>query len=131
MPTRDRGLLAWLIVGAVGYLLLPWYMLQDSVLGIGWLRDWAGNDNAPAILQAFRYGRTWLLPLGALLVAGSALLAPGVDPRMRANGMIAIGGAGFVFLLVQGFAIGPTGWSFDTLTPWFGPLAGKPAGIGL
>jgi iron(III) transport system permease protein len=131
MATRHRALLLWLIVGAVGYVLLPWYALQDTVLGIAWLRDWAGNDNAPAILQAFRYGRPWLLPLGALLLAGSVLLAPALNHRIRANGMIAVGVTGFAFLLVQGFAIGPTGWSFDALTHWFGPLAGKQYGMGL
>jgi len=131
MPKRHRALLAWLVVGAIGYVLLPWYMLQDTVLGIAWLRDWAGNDNAPAILQASRYGRTWLLPLGAMLVAGSALLAPRLDPRFRANGMIAVGAAGFAILLVQGFAIGPAGWSFDALTHWFGPMAAKQYGMGL
>ena len=131
MRTHHRALLSWLIVGVAGYLLLPWYALQDTVLGIAWLRDWAGLDNAPAIVQAFRHGRPWLLPLGALLLAGSALLAPGLDPRTRANGMIAVGAAGFAFLLVQGFAIGPAGWSFDTLTLWFGPLTGKQYGMGL
>ncbi len=131
MRTRRRALLAWLLVGAVGFRFVPWYALQDTVLGIAWLRDWAGNDNAPALLQALRYGRPWLLPLGALLLAGSALLAPGLERRVRANGMIAVGAAGFAYLLAQGFAIGPAGWSFDALTHWFGPLAGKQYGMGL
>ena len=131
MQMRHRALLAWLLVGALGYLLLPWYALQDTVLGIAWLRDWAGNDNAPAIVQAFRHGRSWLLPLAALILAGSALLAPGLDPRVRANGMLAVGTAGFTYLLVQGFAIGPVGWSFDALTHGFGPLAGKQYGMGI
>ncbi len=131
MRTRQHALLAWLVVGAAGFLFLPWYALQDSVLGIAWMRDWAGSDNAPAIVQSFRYGRPWLLPLGALLLAGSVLLAPALDRRVRANGMIAVGAAGFVFLLAQGFAIGATGWSFDFLGAWFGALAGKQYGMGL
>ena len=131
MTPHRRALFAWLIVGAVGFLLLPWYALQDTVLGVAWLRDWAGNDNAPAILQAFRHGRPWLVPLAALLVVGSALLAPGLDRRARANGMIAVGAAGFTCLLVQGFAIVPAGWSFDALTQWFGPLPAKQYGIGI
>ena len=94
LPDR-RALLAWLAVGAAGFLVVPWYALQDSVLGIAWLRDWAGNDNAPALLQAMRHGRTWLLPIGLLLVAGGTLLAPGIGRRARANGMIAIGASGF------------------------------------
>ena len=131
MPTTHRrALLAWLIAGAAGFLLLPWYALQDTVLGIAWLGDWAGSDNAPAMLQALRHKRTWLLPLGAVLVAGGALLAPGLDRRIRANGMIAVGATGLLYLLVQGFAIGPAGWSFDALTGWFGPLSARQYGMG-
>jgi len=131
MASHRRALLAWLIVGAVGFVLLPWYALQDTVLGVAWLRDWATIEDAPAVLQAFRFARMWLAPLGALLVAGFALLAPRIGRRTRANGMIAVGAAGFAYLLAQGFAIGPAGWSFDVLTHGFGPLAGRQYGLGM
>jgi iron(III) transport system permease protein len=131
MAADRRALLAWLVVGAAGFLFLPWYSLQDSVLGIAWLRDWSGSDNAPALLQIFRYGKTWLLPIGLLLVAGYVLLFPTLDRRVRATGMIAIGAIGFVYLLGQGFAIVPSGWGFDSLTQWFGAFAGKQYGMGL
>ena len=131
MASHRRALLAWLIVGAVGFVLLPWYALQDTVLGVAWLRDWATIEDAPAVLQAFRFARMWLAPLGALLVAGFALLAPRIGRRTRANGMIAVGAAGFAYLLAQGFAIGPAGWSFDFLTHGFGPLAGRQYGLGM
>ena len=131
MRPHRRALLAWLIVGAAGFLLFPWYALQDTVLSVAWLRDWAGNENAPAIIQATSHGRRWLLPLGILLIAGSALLAPGLGRRSRATGMIVVGAGGFVYLLAQGFAIGPAGWSFDALTQGFGALAGKQYGMGL
>ena len=39
MTSHRRALLAWLVVGAAGFLVLPWYALQDSVLGVAWLRD--------------------------------------------------------------------------------------------
>ena len=131
MRSHRRALLAWLIVGAAGYLLFPWYALQDTVLSVAWLRDWSGNDNASAMIQAMSHGRRWLLPLGVLLVAGFVLLAPGLGRKMRASGMIAIGAGGFVYLLVQGFAIGPAGWSFNALTQGFGALASKQYGMGL
>ena len=131
MASHRRALLAWLIVGAVGFVLVPWYALQDTVLGVAWLRDWANIENAPAMLQAFRFGRLWLVPPGALLVAGFALLVPGLDRRTSANGMIAVGATGFAYVLAQGFAIGPAGWSFDVLTHGFGPLAGRQYGLGM
>ncbi len=131
MRTHRRALLGWLIVGAIGFLIVPWYALQDTVLGVAWLRDWAGNDNAPALLQASRFGRAWLMPMGVLLIIGTALLAPGIERPARGVGMIVIGATGFAYLLLQGFAIGPAGWSFDTLTATFGPLSGKQYGMGL
>ncbi|HQR09703.1 MAG TPA: iron ABC transporter permease [Casimicrobiaceae bacterium] len=131
MAESRRALLAWLLVGAIGFCLLPWYALQDSVLGIAWMRNWAGGDNAPALIQASRHGRVWLLPLGAALLAGFALLVPPLDPRARANGMIAVGATALAWLLAQGFAIGPAGWSIAALERLFGPLSGRQFGLGL
>ncbi len=71
MTPHRRALVAWLIVGATGLLLLPWYALQDTVLGVAWLRNWSHSDNAPALLQALRHGRSWLLPLFVLLAAAA------------------------------------------------------------
>ena len=131
MPSRQRALLAWLSVGAAGFLFVPWYALPDTVLGIAWLRDWAGSASAPALVQALRHGRTWLLPAGALLLAGAAMLAPGLRRNARADGLTAIGAVGLGYLLLQGFAIGPAGWSFAVLTRWWGPLAGRQYGMGV
>jgi iron(III) transport system permease protein len=131
MMIHRRALLGWLIVGAAGFLLMPWYALQDSVLSVGWLADWTGPDNAPALLQVLRHGRPWLLPPGLLLLAGAVLWALGLEHRAGANCMIVVGATGFVYLLVQGFAIGAGGWNYDALTRAFGTLAEKQSGLGL
>jgi len=115
LSALQRTLLLWLAVGAAGFLLVPWYSVQDSLLGIGWIKNFAAKDNAPAVLQALRHGRTWLLPLGLLLAAIAPLLRAGIDRRRRANALIALGAAGFVYLALQGFAIGPRGWVFEGL----------------
>ena len=129
--SRSRRLaVGWLALGAIGFLLAPWYALQDSVLGVTWLADYLGKDNAPALTQALRHGREWLLPIGALLAAGVAI----VVRRSRAIGaaaMIAIGAAGFVYLLAQGFAIGPRGFSYPWLDAAFGAAGGGQFGMGL
>ena len=122
-PVR-RTLLLWIAVGAAGFLVVPWYILQDSVLGTGWIKDFSGKDSAPAILQAFKYARWWLLPLGVLIAAASLLLPARVERRMRATGLIAIGATGFVYLFAQGFAIGPRGFDFE----WLNALGTLPTG---
>ncbi len=132
-PLRNerRALRVWLAAGAIGCLLVPWYAVPDTVWAPGWLADFTGKDNAPALLQALRYDRPWLLGHVALLLAAAALLAPGVERRWRAQALIAIGGAGLTWFFAQGFAIGANGWAFDTLTQFLGPLAGGQYGMGL
>ena len=48
-----RGLLLWLIVGWVGWAVLPWYALEDGLLDPGWIEDgWIfDRDAAPALFQ--------------------------------------------------------------------------------
>ena len=130
MSAERKAIAGWLVLGAVGFLLVPWYALQDSILATAWLRDYTSKDHAPALLQALLYGRRWLLPLVIGLVAGGALLLPTLDRGVRANGLLALGGAGFVYFLAQGFLVGPQGWYFDALTAWLGPLPIGQYGMG-
>jgi len=128
-PVR-RALLAWLVTGAFGFFVVPWYALQDTLLSVGWLGAYASKDNAPAVLQAALHGRAWLGPIGALLLAGFALLSERVSRRARAGALIALGAAGFLYLVLQGFLIGPRGLVFESLAGAF-PVAGGQYGIGL
>ena len=113
---RKYGAIAlWLCVGAAGFLIVPWYALPGSVLSLDWLRDFATGDSAPAIVQAWRYGRTWLLPIGALLAAGCTLLAPRFDRSLLAHALLALGGIGFLYTLAQGFLIGSQAASLQGL----------------
>jgi hypothetical protein len=130
--TDRRGAVAfWLAVGAAGFLVVPWYALQDSVFTLGWVPHFTAKEAAPAWLQATTHGRVWLAPLGALLAAVALLLAPGLARTLRANALIAIGAAGFAYFFAQGFAIGPTGWYLDTLGAALPPLTGGQYGMGL
>ena len=49
MTRASRLARGWLAVGTLGFIAAPWYALQDSVLGVAWLRDYAGRANAPAL----------------------------------------------------------------------------------
>jgi iron(III) transport system permease protein len=130
--TDRRGSIAfWLAVGAAGFLLLPWYALQDSVFLFRWVPHFGTKEAAPAWLQASLHGRIWLWPPGALLALAGLLLAPGLARATRANALIAIGAAGVAFFFVQGFAIGPTGWYYESLAPTLPALAVGQYGVGL
>jgi len=131
MNARNRAVAGWLAVGAIGFVGVPWYMLEASLLSPAWLSHFTDATNAPALLQAARHGRTWLWPVGALLLAGAALLAPGLDRNLRARALLVLGAAGFLYTFAQGFAIGAQGWSFEALTRAWGPLDNKQYGMGL
>jgi iron(III) transport system permease protein len=107
MNARERVLAGWLAVGGVGFIVVPWYALQDTVLGVAWLRNWAGKEAAPALLQIVAYDRVWLAPLGLLLLGGASLLVPALARRTHGLGLLVIGGLGLVYFFVQGFAIPP------------------------
>jgi iron(III) transport system permease protein len=128
---RSRRLaLGWLALGALGFIGGPWYALQDSILGTAWLSRYASTDNAPALVQAFVHGRVWLLPVGALLLAGVAATTFQRSRAMLANALIAIGAIGFIYVLAQGFAIGPRGVAHGWLAA-LAPVRASQAGMGV
>jgi len=130
MNRSRRPLVAWTVAGLAGFALVPWFMLQGSVLSPAWLSAFASRDAAPGLLQALLHGRAWLWPVAALLVAAVLAQAPGLGRRTRGNLLVAIGAAGVVFVLAQGFAIGPRGFAFPSLTAAFGEVRGQ-YGMGL
>ncbi|MGQ3072433.1 MAG: ABC transporter permease [Ferrovibrionaceae bacterium] len=84
--TSAHGIWAWIAVGAVAVLALPWYRLD------------AAGGPLPLIAHGLG-GRFWLLPLVVPLIGATAA-------RNRPRWLTAAGGAGLAWLLVQGFAIG-------------------------
>ena len=127
--SANRPLWAWLLVGALGYLALPWYAAQDSngllLIGQGFGDEHVGNG----LMQALAFGRPWLLlgVLGLALSAVGAAMAPG---RAQGAWVLAGGVVGLAGLLVSGFAIGARGWAFDGLNSAWGELAARQLGMG-
>ena len=44
MSPERKAIAAWLALGAAGFLLVPWYALQDSVLSTAWMHDYGSKD---------------------------------------------------------------------------------------
>ena len=92
----------WLALGVAGFVILPWYALADSVLGIAWLRNWTGKDSAPAFLQIALHDKWWLAPTAlALIVAGYALR------RRHATLLLWSAATGLAYFFAQGFVTTP------------------------
>ncbi len=126
----NRPILVWLIVGALAYLGLPWYAIQDTAWYGVLSQMLAGPEAASGVLQTFLYGRIWLgLALVGLAVAAVGLF---VSPGKTQGAWLMAGGLlGFLGLLCSGFMIGARGWSYGLLNAQFGELTVNQFGIGI
>ena len=95
----NRPLWAWLLIGLLGYLLLPWYAQQDAngLMAVG--QVFGAEPAANGLLQAALYGRPWLwLGLVGLAIAGVGAAGPA---GRRQGAVLALGGAlGLLALLL-------------------------------
>ncbi|MDH5538082.1 MAG: iron ABC transporter permease [Rhizobacter sp.] len=119
----------WLLVGALSFLLLPWYFLGDRSLLAALPGVLGPADTASGLVQALRHGKPWLwvAAFGLALAAAAWLFRSG-----RGQGrMLVLGAAiGLIGLLASGFAIGLKGWAFDWMNASFGALPAGQFGIG-
>jgi iron(III) transport system permease protein len=121
---------AWLLLGALSFGLLPWYLLADKTLLQALPGVFGEPDAAGGLMQVLRHGKPWLafaiVGLGLSLI-GWRLPAGHMQGRLLVFG----GGIGVVGLLASGFAIGAKGWAFEWLNAGIGTLASGQFGIGL
>ncbi|MGB0843993.1 MAG: ABC transporter permease [Alphaproteobacteria bacterium] len=126
-----------MVVGLVGFFILPWYGVEDGLFAFEWLFDGYPNDSdyAPAalLIAPFATGgveKSWLFPILIPLLA--AFTALRFHKSHSAYGWILLicGGFGFCWVLGQGFAIGLRGFNLDILNGLFGPLDDRQFGMG-
>lgn len=125
MNANNRRLTGALLLGAVALLLLPWYSLEAGFFDSGWLLNlWRDEASAPALWQIGSH--PWLALAVALLALCAACgLLPG---SARSRLLLLFSALGVIFLIVEGHAIGYSGWSWLWLENRFGALPqGQPA----
>ena len=130
-PARrpNAAIAAWVVLGVAGYVLWPWYALQDANGLYAFAGVFAGDDSANGLMQMARHGRPWLVIglLGLLACAVAAGMRPG---RAQGHVLLAGGGLGAAGVLACGFLIGAKGWSFAWANAAFGELARNQFGMG-
>ena len=118
----QRALQFWVVLGLLGFALLPWYFLQNAGLWQAMPQVLGGPETASALVQALTHQRPWLLSgLAGLLLCGAAVVGP-LPKRPRLQGLVLLAGSllGLLGLLGTGFSIGAMGWSFEVLRQWWG-----------
>lgn len=128
MNANNRRLSIALALGAVALTLLPWYSLENGFFDMSWLITlWHDEASAPALWQISLYSHPWLGIIVGLLVL--AALCGLIQRRgWRSGLLLVISGTGVVFMVLEGHAIGYSGWSWQWLEGLLGPLTqGQPA----
>ena len=126
-----RVVLLWLIIGLIGYFVLPWYILEDGFASFEWLFDGYpfDTDYAPAAFIVLQGEKIWLAPLVVPLLLPLLLLKRQPD-RLFSNILIIAGASGLFYLFAQGFAIGIRGFNAEWLQSLFGELGDRQFGFG-
>ena len=121
----SRATLGWIVLGWVGFALLPWYGFERSAAPT--LADYFVSGSA--LVHGFR-GAWWLLPIARAARAWPWL--PVVRPTADAKGTLArrSGRSRPRLIVAQGFAIGLNGWTLDILHALFGEPGPRQAGMG-
>ncbi|TAN20206.1 MAG: iron ABC transporter permease [Rhizobiaceae bacterium] len=119
-PARNVG--AWLLAAWLGFLILPWYIVESGFLSFGWLTDFVAQG--PAALHGFA-GAPWLLPLFLPLLAATWL-----SVRRHTRGLAIAGGLALAWMAVEGLAIAHFGWGFSWLAALMGTKGPVQPGMG-
>ena len=125
-------LIFWIIAGWIGYLLVPWYGVEDGFFRFEWLFDGYpfDTDYAPAAFLLLQGEKLWLAPLLLPLLASLVVLRLRKSDPTYGIILILVGAIGFSILIVQGFSIGIRGFNFAWLTAIFGDLGERQFGMG-
>lgn len=99
---RTAGL--WLLIGLIGYALLPWYLVGDpGFWRFGWLAD--PLSLGPSALVSMFEGRWWLVAPLVGFAAAAATLGVGKRQLAVARGLVASGALGLLLMVAQGLLI--------------------------
>jgi iron(III) transport system permease protein len=109
-----------LLLGWLGYGLLPWYLVERvSLTSFAWLAGYPFGRAGSGLALSLSGQAPWLLPIGLALAL--ATLAPWRrDEASVARMLMLAGAAGMALFFAQGFAIGLKGQGM----PWLAALVG-------
>ncbi|MBF9235038.1 ABC transporter permease [Microvirga alba] len=121
----SRATLGWVVLGWIGYALLPWYGFDSAAIPS--FSDYVVGGSG--LVLGLRGGAWWLLPIIApLLMALRPTFAS--SRHSDSDWLVASGVLGLALVLLQGFTIGLNGWTLDILKSLFGEPGPHQAGMG-
>jgi len=127
-----KTVLGWWLIIVIGYLLLPWYVIEDGFWSFEWLWDGYPHDSdyAPAVFLIAQGEKLWLAPFALLSLPALLAVFLGRQHRWFANLLVISGLGGLAWMAMQGFGIGLRGFNFEVLNALFGELSSRQYGMG-
>jgi len=127
----DRQAVSLALCVVLAVAVLPWYAIQDGFWSMGWLRSYPQSpDAAPALFLWLQGRNLWLLPIGLLGLAALIVGLRGYAQAAQARWLTALGLAGIIYMLAQGFLFGLRGWNLAWLAQLFGETEQRQFGMG-
>ena len=119
-------------VGWAGFLVLPWYLIEDGFWALEWIVDGypLSQDYAPAVIHVFQGTATWLAPIAFFLLLPVITIGRSRSDPLTSLVLFVAGIGGFVWVLGQGFTIGISGWQYEWMDASFGVLETRQFGMG-
>ena len=128
----NRTLAFWMSIGWAGFLVLPWYLIEDGFWALEWIADGypLDQDYAPALVHVFQGSATWLAPIAFFLLLPLLTIGRRRSDPITSLALFVAGIGGFVWVFGQGFAIGISGWQYEWMEASFGVLDTRQYGMG-
>ena len=128
----NRTLAFWMTIGWAGFLVLPWYLLEDGFWGFEWITDGypLDQDYAPGLLQVIQGDATWLAPIALFLLLPLFTIGRRRTDPITSLTLFIAGIGGFIWVFGQGFTIGISGWQYEWMEASFGALDTRQYGMG-
>lgn len=132
LSSAHQTLLLWLVVGWVGFCVLPWYGSEEGIFSFEWLFNGYpfDEDYAPALFLILQGEKLWLAPILLFLLGPIPAFRSLKSENIHGKILVIAGALGFGWLLAQGFSIGIRGWNFEILSNLFGSLDDRQFGMG-
>jgi len=128
----NRTVLLWFVVGWIGFLILPWYVIEDGFWGLEWVLDGYpfDTDYGPAWAHLLEEEKVWLAPIPLFLLLPFLTRGRIKSDPLYSKILIISGLGGLSYIITQGFIVGIAGWEYTSLESLFGPLGQKQYGLG-
>ncbi len=118
----QRTTTLWLLVGLIGFVLLPWHMTEAGFWTFSWISGVASIEDTGAAFWQMMRGSYYLFPPLLTFIGVGLALVMVKNPVKQARIIVALAAIGLTLTMLQGFAIVLHGPRF--LTGFYTALGG-------